>query len=195
MKKLKKHLYASLAVLILLPQFVLANCLEDYETRRADLKHKATFGFAKSGAKAVGVTGVSTLAIGYAFYAPGPFAGISYVVGAVGAVVPAIGTVIGIETAVLINLNKTKKIIKLIEQAYDYEGKQFDRFAKRLIRKSDGRLTKQEIGDYIQTANEQGALCDASIVSPRKQRRFKKTEKLKFKLASKKEIRKYILSL
>lgn len=182
-----------ISISLLFSIFAHSNCLEEFEKRRAELKHKATLGLTKNTAIATGTTGAFSLGFGYLLWSPGPMAGISYAVGAIGWGVPAFATVIGVESAALINLAKTKKMIKIIEQSYDYQGDEFERFAKKIIKKSNNRLTVQEIGDIIQTASEDLSLCNASLVSDKKQRRFKKTEKLKFKLVSKKELSNYIL--
>lgn len=179
-------------VLSFITVLVQANCLEEYDKRRLELKHKATLGLAKNTAIATGTTGAFTLGFGYLLWSPGPMAGISYAVGAIGWGVPAFATVIGVESAALINLAKTKKLMAIIEQSYFYEGDEFERFAKKVIKNSDDRLTLQEVGDIIQTSNEDSTLCNASIVSERKQRRFAKTGKIKFKLASLKELSDYI---
>lgn len=179
-------------ILLIINTVANASCLQDYTLRKDELKHKATLGLAKNTAIATGSTGAFTLGFGYLLWSPGPMAGISYAVGAIGWGVPAFATVIGIETAALVNLAKSKKLIKIIEQSYSGEGKEFEAFAKKVIRKTDGAFSVDQVANVVKTADSEGKLCDASLVSSRKQRLFKKKGKLKHKLSSKKEMIKFL---
>lgn len=178
--------------LLIIATWVNASCLQGYTLRKHELKNKATLGLAKNNAIAIGSTGAFTLGFGYLLYSPGPMAGISYAVGAIGWGVPAYAAVIGIETAALVNLAKSKKLIKIIEGAYSAEGKEFEKFAKKVIRKTDGAYNISQVAEILKTADGEGRLCDASLVSARKQRLFKKKGKLKHKLSSKKEMIKFL---
>ena len=174
---------------ILLPQAICrGDCLDDYGQRKDQLKRQASLGFAKNTAIATGVTGAVTLGFGYLFWSPGPLAGISYAVGAIGAGVPAFTTILAIEATTLTNLKKTNTILKIIRQSYLMPEKAFNNFVNRIEKKLGRTVDPQAVADWVKLSNENGALCDTSLVSRRKKQRFQRKGKLKFRLASKKEM-------
>ncbi len=200
----------------LLESFVLAapyiasennTCIDDFELRKSQLLKKVTWGIP------VGLAGVAgtTLAGGFiakALYGSGTTAGggvlfinFAPLYGALIGFTASAAAFVTIETINIVNFVKINNMNKILAQARLVSNNQsvktgsFNRFVKKFLRKYSlhGRgISNTKVAELIVEADENGSLCDSTLVNDNKKSKFAKRGKLKNRLVNKNELMAYL---